>query len=129
MALFDAILRSFFRTEVPSRSGFAAVQGSILDSFCFAMASGTGGGGKPPGSRPDFSNVQSGSSTTKQPDPEPPAPKEEVYTVVSGDSLSKIAKRFYGNANDWRKIFEANRDQIKDPDLIRPGQKLRIPKE
>ena len=52
---------------------------------------------------------------------------EQTYTVVSGDSLSKIAKRYYGDANQWPRIHEANRDQIKNPDLIHPGQKLRIP--
>ena len=50
-----------------------------------------------------------------------------TYTVVSGDNLSKIAKHFYGNANDWHKIFEANRDKLSNPDLIQPGQVLRIP--
>jgi LysM repeat protein len=49
------------------------------------------------------------------------------YTVQSGDSLSKIAKQFYGNANDYNKIFEANRDKLSDPDKIRPGQELVIP--
>ena len=52
---------------------------------------------------------------------------EDAYVVVAGDSLSKIAKRFYGDANKWPRIHEANRDQIKNPDLIHPGQKLRIP--
>lgn len=51
----------------------------------------------------------------------------QTYTVVKGDSLSKIAKNVYGKASLWRKIFEANQDQIKDPDLIFPGQVLRIP--
>jgi nucleoid-associated protein YgaU len=51
----------------------------------------------------------------------------QTYTVVAGDSLSKIAKRVYGKASLWRKIYEANRDHIKDPDLIFPGQLLRIP--
>jgi nucleoid-associated protein YgaU len=69
---------------------------------------------------PDFSNVQSGSSTTA-------APAEQTYTVVSGDTLSKIAKKFYGNANAWNAIFQANKEQIKNPDLIHPGQVLRIP--
>ena len=46
---------------------------------------------------------------------------------MKGDSLSKIAKRFYGDAQQWRKIFEANKDQIKNPDLIHPGQTFRIP--
>ena len=50
-----------------------------------------------------------------------------TYTVKSGDSLSKISKEFYGNANDYMKIFEANRDKLSDPDKIQPGQKLVIP--
>ena len=51
----------------------------------------------------------------------------QSYTVVKGDSLSKIAKRVYGKASLWPKIYEANRDNIKDPDLIYPGQVLRLP--
>jgi len=49
------------------------------------------------------------------------------YTVQPGDTLSKIAKEFYGNANQYMKIFEANRDQLSDPDKIRAGQSLVIP--
>ncbi|MGB4813192.1 MAG: peptidoglycan-binding protein LysM [Methylophilaceae bacterium] len=49
------------------------------------------------------------------------------YTVVSGDSLSKIAKQQYGNANDYMKIFEANKPMLSHPDKIYPGQSLRIP--
>jgi nucleoid-associated protein YgaU len=75
---------------------------------------------------PDFSDVQSGSSSTA-PKAEPQAPAQRTYTVVQGDSLSKIAKRMYGKANDWRRIFEANRDVIENPDLIYPGQVLKIP--
>ena len=56
-----------------------------------------------------------------------PEPEVQYYTIVSGDSLSKIAKAQYGNAMDYPKIFEANREVIKDPDLIYPGQKIRIP--
>lgn len=74
--------------------------------------------------KPDFSNVQSGSSTTA---PVTPAVETKYYTVVSGDSLSKIAKREYGDGNKWPQIFEANRDILKDPDRIQPGQKLKIP--
>ncbi len=72
--------------------------------------------------RADFSDVQSGSSSTA-----PPPAGEQSYTVVKGDSLSKIAKRFYGDAQRWKKIYEANKDQIKNPDLIHPGQTFRIP--
>ena len=50
-----------------------------------------------------------------------------TYTVQSGDTLSKIAKEFYGNANSYNKIFEANRDQLDNPDKIKVGQKLVIP--
>ena len=50
-----------------------------------------------------------------------------TYTVQSGDSLSKISKQFYGNANDYMKIFDANRDQLDNPNQIQPGQKLVIP--
>lgn len=57
----------------------------------------------------------------------PAAPTQRDYVVQSGDSLSKIAKQFYGNASDWQKIFDANKDKIKDPNLIHPGQKLIIP--
>jgi|KBSSwiStaDraftv2_1062776.scaffolds.fasta_scaffold432601_2 nucleoid-associated protein YgaU len=56
--------------------------------------------------------------------------KEETlqsYTVEKGDSLSKIAQKVYGKASLWRKIYEANQDHIKDPDLIYPGQVLRLP--
>ena len=53
--------------------------------------------------------------------------KVEYYVIERGDTLSAIAKRFYGNAMDYPKIFEANREVIKDPDLIFPGQKIRIP--
>ncbi len=60
-----------------------------------------------------------------------PAPTEKVeyYIIQKGDSLSKISKQYYGNAMDYPKIFEANREVIKDADLIYPGQKIRIPKD
>ena len=69
----------------------------------------------------DFSDVQSGSSSTA------PADDPQSYTVKSGDSLSKIAKHLYGDANKWHAIFDANRDKIKNPDLIQPGQVLTLP--
>lgn len=56
-----------------------------------------------------------------------PAAAQRIHEVVAGDTLSKIAKQFYGDASQYPKIFEANRDQLKDPDLIKPGQKLKIP--
>ena len=76
-----------------------------------------------PAARADFSDVQSSSSTT--------APRtyeqQKTYTVVSGDTPSKIAKREYGDAGKWQAIYQANRDKIKDPDLIYPGQVLTLP--
>jgi nucleoid-associated protein YgaU len=57
----------------------------------------------------------------------PPKPKEESYTVKSGDTLSKISKQFYGDAKSYMRIFDANRDQLKDPNMIKPGQVLKIP--
>jgi nucleoid-associated protein YgaU len=68
---------------------------------------------------PDFSNVQGGSSST--------APSEKIYEVQAGDTLSKIAKREYGKAGEWNRIFEANKDVLKDPNKIYPGQRLKIP--
>jgi len=63
-----------------------------------------------------------------EPAPEPEAtPTEQTYTVESGDTLSGIAERFYGDANQWSRIFEANGDQLDNPDVIQPGQVLRIP--
>jgi nucleoid-associated protein YgaU len=52
---------------------------------------------------------------------------EQSYTVKAGDTLSKIAKHFLGDANAYPAIFEANRDQLSDPDKIKPGQVLKIP--
>ncbi|HEX4999312.1 MAG TPA: LysM peptidoglycan-binding domain-containing protein [Terriglobia bacterium] len=68
---------------------------------------------------PDFSDVQSGSSST--------ASNPTIYEVKPGDNLSKIAKQQYGRAGDWKRIFDANRDILQDPDKIFPGQKLKIP--
>jgi nucleoid-associated protein YgaU len=57
----------------------------------------------------------------------PPAPADKTYTVAAGDSLSKIAKQFYGNANEYMKIFDANKDKLTDPNNIKVGQQLVIP--
>ncbi len=90
----------------------------------------------------DFSNVQGGSSSTEAPAPTPKADfsnvqggsasteqsiGEQTYTVQKGDTLSHVAKQFYGKAGAWNRIFEANRDQLDNPDLIQPGQVLKIP--
>ena len=81
------------------------------------------GGSTPPAPKADFSDVTSGESTTA------PAASTggQTYTVKSGDSLSKISKHFYGDAGKWHRIYEANKDKIKNPDLINPGQEFTIP--
>jgi nucleoid-associated protein YgaU len=82
---------------------------------------------RPATNAPRFDDVRTGSSSTA------PAPRVDgettarMYTVVAGDSLSKIAKREYGDASKWPMIFEANRSQIQNPDLIHPGQVLTLP--
>jgi nucleoid-associated protein YgaU len=60
-------------------------------------------------------------------DPNAPKNTGTSYTVKSGDTLSKIAKEHLGDANAYMKIFEANKDQLSDPDKIKPGQVLKIP--
>jgi nucleoid-associated protein YgaU len=80
--------------------------------------------------KPDFSDVVSGSSSTASSpagSSTAPAAAARTYVVQGGDSLSKISKKFYGDANSWKRIFEANKDVVKNPDLIQPGWKLRIP--
>jgi len=90
-----------------SKADFSDVQGTVQSTAPDA----------PP--KADFSDVQSQVGST--------ADKVTSYTVVAGDNLSKIAKRFYGKANAWKQIFDANRDQLSDPDRIQIGQVLKIP--
>ena len=73
--------------------------------------------------RPDFSNVQGGVRSTE----EMVDPPEQTYTVEKGDTLSAIAKQFYGKASGWNRNFQANRDQLDNPGLIKPGQVLKSP--
>ena len=86
---------------------FSDVQGSVSSAKSAERA------------RADFSDVESQVSSTVD--------EHSIYTVAAGDNLSKIAKHFYGNANAWKSIFDANRDQLSDPDRIKPGQILKIP--
>lgn len=77
----------------------------------------------------DFSNVQSKVTSTEaivNAPPEAP-PAARTVTVKKGDTLSAIAKRELGKASLWPKLFEANRDQLDNPDRIKPGQVLKIP--
>ena len=68
-----------------------------------------------------------GESAAEPASAQEPEEQFEFYEIVSGDTLSKIAKRYYGKASDYMRIFEANREIIEDPDRIFPGQKIRIP--
>ncbi|HEY0972830.1 MAG TPA: LysM peptidoglycan-binding domain-containing protein [Gemmatimonadales bacterium] len=77
--------------------------------------------------RADFSDVSGASSTTAPAAGAASSASRRSYTVAAGDSLSRIAQREYGDASKWRAIYEANRDSIKDPDLIHPGQVLTLP--
>ena len=103
--------------------------------------------GKSAGSNPDFSNVQGhvdsvpGSSPVRSPefanvqDHSDTVPGgsggggagAQTYTVRAGDTLSHIAQQQYGKASRWHAIFDANRDQLDNPALLRPGQVLKLP--
>jgi nucleoid-associated protein YgaU len=96
----------------------------INDKPDFSQVKGTvkGATGEvPESSKPDFSQVQ---GTVRG---EGLAPESRSYTVEKGDTLSHIAQAHYGRASKWRAIFDANRDQLDDPDKIQPGQVLTIP--
>lgn len=73
-------------------------------------------------------NVQHVAKVIDNIDIEEDAPESTMYTVKSGDNLSKIAQEVYGSASDYMQIFEANKPMLSDPDKIYPGQVLRIPK-
>ena len=88
--------------------------------FSDVGGSSTKGSSSGTGGTADFSDVKSGSSSTD-------AFSGTTYVVKSGDSLSKIAKRFYGDGGKWKKIHAANSEKIPDPDLIHPGLELTIP--
>lgn len=72
-------------------------------------------------------NVQYVETVVDDIEVETAAEESRFYTVKSGDTLSKIAKEMYGNANDYMKIFDANKPMLSHPDKIYPGQVLRIP--
>jgi nucleoid-associated protein YgaU len=77
-------------------------------------------------------NIVNAIEVAKAPEPEPepveqPVSEERIYEVVAGDTLGAIAQKYYGKASEYMKIFEANRDILDNPDLIKVGQKLKIP--
>jgi nucleoid-associated protein YgaU len=104
-------------TKPPEKPDFSNVQGSVKSTEQI----------KP---KADFGNVQSKVSSTEQivgGGGGSGGGMQQSYTVAKGDTLSHIAKHFYGKASHWHAIFEANRDQLDDPDKIFPGQVLKIP--
>lgn len=77
---------------------------------------------------PDWRNdVVADLKVVPKPGVDAPVSSMKTYTVKAGDTLSKISREFLGDANDYMRIFEANKDQLKDPDKIQPGQVLKIP--
>jgi nucleoid-associated protein YgaU len=95
-------------------------------------------GDKKPAAKPAATQAQPQTSPLGSPAAQRPAqpapapavqqgPRFEMYTVKEGDWLSKIAGRYYGDVHKWSRIYDANRDQISDPDKIRPGMVLKIP--
>ena len=72
-------------------------------------------------------NVQGVEAVNDQLTVDQSEPEAQYYTVVKGDNLSKISKQYYGDPNKYMAIFEANKPMLKSPDLIYPGQMLRIP--
>ena len=94
---------------------FSGVSGRV-DTTADRSGAETGKG------KADFSGVSGSVDTTAK-----TSSGGSTYTVQRGDTLSQIAKHAYGKAGEWNTIFQANRDQLDDPDLIRPGQVLKIP--
>ena len=101
-------------TTPPKKPDFSNVQSTVTSTE------------KP---KADFSNVQSTVTSTEQVIEGGGGGGEPVrtHTVVKGDTLSHIAKHYYGKAGKWPAIYEANRDQLDNPDRIKPGQVLKIP--
>lgn len=83
--------------------------------------------GTPAGKDPRFAGVSGGVEIAEGAGGSDVSAEVKTYTVKPGDSLSKIAKALYGDANRWKEIHAANREEIKDPDKIFPGQVLRLP--
>ncbi len=81
---------------------------------------------KPEPPKPEAKKEEPAKAEAPKPAPPAPAPAP-TYTVQSGDSLSRIAQRALGDGNRWRELFDLNRDQISNPDVIHPGQVLKLP--
>ena len=113
----------------PSRSAGTGTGKPDFSNVRGHASSGLGGSGGTGGSsgKPDFSNVQSHVDTVPGGSGGGGRGGEQSYTVQKGDTLSAIAQHHYGKASKWHAIFDANRDQLDNPDLIKPGQVLKLP--
>jgi LysM repeat protein len=79
---------------------------------------------------PSLATKAPSAASTPSTPPTPSAkqtPQFQLYTVKPGDTLSKISQQFYGNAREYMRIFNANKDKLKDPDKVNVGQELKIP--
>jgi nucleoid-associated protein YgaU len=101
------------------KADFSNVQGHV------DTVPDTSGGSGGTGGKADFSNVVG--KVDGVPDGGGAGAGEQSYTVQKGDTLSHIAQKHYGKASKWHAIFDANRDQLEDPDKIFPGQVLKLP--
>ena len=117
MGIFDEKEGSSYKDPFKSDSSSTGKSPNFSDTTSAGSSSAPSTSGKA-----DFSDVSSGASSEA-----PAASEGTTYTVKSGDSLSKIAKHIYGDASKWHRIYDANRDKIKNPDLIHPGQEFTIP--
>ena len=115
----DALKLTPSASPVSGKPDFSDVQ-----SHADTVPGGRGGGGGT--GKPDFSDVQSHADTVPGGSGGGGA-GIQTYTVQKGDTLSHIAQRHYGKASKWHAIFDANRDQLDNPDLIQPGQVLKLP--
>ena len=102
---------------------------SLAGTGTVSTSGGTGafGTGNAPHVTPAVTTPTSTLSPAPTPTTTPAAATARIHEVVKGDTLSAIAKTYYGHSSEYDKIFQANRDQLKDADHIYPGQKLRIP--
>jgi nucleoid-associated protein YgaU len=121
MGIFDSIKNAFGKGESSSDAtaapGKAPADVSARKPIAADSIASEHGAAEPP-------RVEGGTAAAESASDD----GERTYTVVSGDTLWRIAERQYGNGSHYMKIFEANTDVLEHPDRIYPGQKLRIPK-
>ena len=117
--------------EVEFDDGIVALAGTCNSAAarekCILMAGNVQGVVDVYATKMDVVAAGGGNKEGVEAEAEVPEEKVEFYVIESGDTLGKLAKKYYGNAMDYPRIFEANREVIEDPDKIYVGQKIRIP--